>query len=196
MSKPSRAFAGLLVIFLLAIADQLSKWYIVERHFHLASFDAQGPSLDFIPWLLKLPQERLPFYATEVTSFFNLVMVWNKGVSFGMFTSGEHYMPYVLMVMALALTGFFVVWMLRAATLLAAIPLAMIISGALSNVWDRARFGAVVDFLDFHIGSLHWPAFNIADSCIVLGVASLAIHTLLSNKSKNMVAESIKVDEA
>ena len=184
MSKTSRIIFAIALIFLLALADQLSKWYIIERHFRLVSFDAQGPSLDFITWLTQLPQERFPFYRTEVTSFFNLVMVWNKGVSFGMFASTHSWMPYALMVMAVALTGFFVVWMVRATSLLAIIPLAMIISGALSNVWDRARFGAVADFLDVHIGDLHWPAFNIADSCIVVGVALLALHTLCSNKSK------------
>lgn len=186
MSRTSRALIALSLILLLALADQLSKWYIIERHFRLLSFEANGPSLDFMTWLTQLPQERFPFFRTEVTSFFNFTMVWNKGVSFGMFSSTHSYMPYALMVMAVALTSFFVVWLIRATSLWAAIPLAMIISGALSNVWDRARFGAVADFLDFHIGDLHWPAFNIADSCIVVGVALLALHTLCSEKSKKV----------
>lgn len=182
MSRTSRGLIGLLIILVLAYLDQLSKWYVIEMYFRPRDFYAQGASLDFITWLTTLSQERFPFYQSEVTSFFNLVMVWNKGVSFGMFASTHAFMPYALIVMALALTTLFVVWMWRSTSLLASIPLAMVISGALSNVWDRARFGAVADFLDVHIGDLHWPAFNIADSCIVLGVAGLALHTLLSGK--------------
>ena len=183
MSQISRGLIGLIIILVLAYLDQLSKWYVIEMYFRPRDFYAQGASLDFISWLTTMPQDRFPPFQVEINSFFNLVMVWNKGVSFGMFASTHSFMPYALMVMALALTSLFVVWMWRSTSLLAAIPIAMVISGALSNVWDRARFGAVVDFLDFHIGDLHWPAFNIADSCIVLGVAGLALHTLLSNKS-------------
>lgn len=182
MSKTSRLTICFLLIVALAFVDQWSKWYVIERYFRVLSFDGNGPSLGFFEWLVKLPQEQFPFYRTEVTSFFNLVMVWNKGVSFGMFASTSVYVPYALMVMALALTTFFVVWMYRSTSLCAAIPMAMVISGAISNVWDRARFRAVADFLDFHIGDLHWPAFNIADSCIVLGVAGLALYTLLCPK--------------
>jgi signal peptidase II len=114
----------------------------------------------------------------EITSFFNLVMVWNKGVSFGMFASAHDYMPYILSLSALVLCGFLVVWMKRAIRLTTLIPLAMIIAGAISNVWDRVRFGAVADFLDFHYQDIHYPAFNIADCCIVLGVIALAIDGL------------------
>jgi signal peptidase II len=68
--------------------------------------------------------------------------------------------------------------MKRAIRLTTLIPLAMIIAGAISNVWDRVRFGAVADFLDFHYQDIHYPAFNIADCCIVLGVIALAIDGL------------------
>lgn len=183
MSQTCRGLTCVFVILLLAFADQLSKWYVIEMFFRPLSFDADGPTLGFLTWLTKLHQEQFPFYRSEVCSIFNLVMVWNKGVSFGMFSSTHTYMPYALGIMALGLSGVFLVWMWRATSFLAALPLAMIISGALSNVWDRVRFGAVADFLDFHIGELHWPAFNIADSCIVLGVAGLALYTLLSNNT-------------
>ncbi len=170
-------------IIILMLIDQLSKWYVIEQYFRPLSYDASGPTMDFITWLTKIPQEQFPFYRSEICSVFSLVMVWNKGVSFGMFASTQAFMPYVLGVVALGMSVLFLCWMWRATSLLAALPLAMIVSGALSNVWDRVRFGAVADFLDFHIGATHWPAFNIADSCIVLGVAGLALHTLLSGKS-------------
>lgn len=182
MSRVARLSICAFVMIALALLDQLSKWYVIERYFRLRSYDADGPSLDFSTWLTTLTQERFPFYKTEITSFFNLVMVWNQGVSFGMFSSQHQWMPYALGLMALALCSVFLVWMWRATSILASIALALIISGALSNVWDRARFGGVADFLDFHIAGYHWPAFNIADSCIVIGVACLAIHSLFFEK--------------
>ncbi len=185
MSKTTRLLIGLFIIVALAFLDQWSKWYVIEMYFRPRDFYADGASLDFWTWLTSLPQERFPPYQSEITSYFNLVMVWNKGVSFGMFASTHSFMPYALMAMALGLTTFFIIWMWRSTSLLAALPLAMVISGALSNVWDRARFGAVADFLDFHVAGYHWPAFNVADSCIVLGVAGLALHTLLSGKENS-----------
>jgi signal peptidase II len=196
MGKTGRSIFCFTTIILLGFIDQLSKWYIVERYFKPRVWETPTPSMDFIPWLLTRPQERLEFARTEITSFFNLVMVWNKGVSFGMFASTDGHVPIALIVMALALTSLFVFWMWRAKTLMAALPLAFIISGALSNVWDRARFSAVVDFLDVHIGDLHWPAFNIADSCIVIGVAALAVHTLFFDKSDKKVPTEQQADMA
>ena len=178
-------------ILLFALLDQFSKWYVIERLFRPVSFDAHEAGKDFFPWLTTMGQTQFPFYRHGgVTSFFDLVMVWNKGVSFGMFTSTHAFMPYVLMIMALAMTVFFLSWLWRAPNLLTALPISLIVSGALSNVWDRARFGAVADFLDFHIGSMHWPAFNIADSCIVIGVAGLALNTLLSDRENRKLSAS------
>ncbi|PZP56975.1 MAG: signal peptidase II [Micavibrio aeruginosavorus] len=194
MSQTTRFLIGLFIIIALAFLDQWSKWYIIEMYFRPRDFYAEGASLDFWSWLTTMAQERFPPYQIEITSFFNFVMVWNKGVSFGMFASTHSFMPYALMIMALALTIFFIIWLWRSTSLLAALPLAMVISGALSNVWDRARFGAVADFLDFHVAGYHWPAFNIADSCIVLGVAGLALHTLFSakdNTTGNTVSDQV-----
>ncbi len=183
MSGTTRGLISILFIFLVGLFDQWSKWFVIERHFRLFSLKSEGPSVGFIDWLTTIPQDQFPFERTVVTPFFNIVMVWNKGVSFGMFASDHNVMPYILMVMALALTGFFVFWMWRSKSLLASLPLALVVAGAVSNVWDRMRFKAVADFLDFHIGDIHWPAFNVADSCIVVGVAGLALHTLLSGKA-------------
>lgn len=182
MSKTPRLSLCFGLILITSLLDQLSKWWVIERYFRLRSYEADGPSLNFITWLTTLPQERFPFYKTEITSFFNLVMVWNQGVSFGMFSSEHQWMPYALGLMALALCSVFLVWMWRSTSVFASFAIALIISGAISNVWDRARFGGVADFLDFHVASYHWPAFNIADSCIVIGVAGLAIHSLFFEK--------------
>lgn len=164
-----------LFIAVLVLLDQMSKWWIIEMFFRPRVFEAQGASQPFLDWLVSYGQDLFPPARVEVTSFFNLVMVWNKGVSFGMFTSGHDVMPYILGGTALLLCVILAVWMSRAKHLTTLIPLAMIISGAIANVWDRARFGAVTDFLDFHIGDMHYPSFNIADCCIVVGVIALAI---------------------
>ena len=105
-----------------------------------------------------------------VLPFFNLVLVWNRGISFGMLPHGMAG-PYVLVALSLVITSGFVVWLWRADHRGLAVAIGAVIGGALGNVIDRLRFGAVVDFLDFHIGNMHWPAFNVADSAICVGIA-------------------------
>jgi signal peptidase II len=113
----------------------------------------------------------------QVTGFFNLVAVWNPGVSFGLFASASasEYMPYLLSGFALVVVVFLLFWLRKAETSALVIGLAMVIGGALGNVIDRLRFGAVIDFVDWHVGGYHWPAFNIADAGITLGVALLLL---------------------
>src|SRR5437868_11829956 len=98
--------------------------------------------------------------------FFNLVMVQNTGISFGVF-SGPHTLP----MQALILTGFslvisviLLIWLYNNTSRLVACALGAVIGGALGNVIDRLYYGAVADFFDFHIDIYHWPAFNVADS--------------------------------
>ena len=111
----------------------------------------------------------------QVTGFFNLVAVWNSGVSFGLFASASEYMPYLLSGFALVVVVFLLFWLRKAETSALVIGLAMVIGGTLGNVIDRLRFGAVIDFVDWHVGGYHWPAFNIADAGITLGVALLLL---------------------
>lgn len=130
-------------------------------------------------WLAAIDQERFPPAQYEINSIFNLVMVWNNGISFGMFGSDHDAMKYFLGGTAILLVAGLLIWLWRSKSWTTALPLAMVIGGALANVWDRVRFGAVADFLDFHIGEMHYPAFNLADSCIVLGVAALALDGII-----------------
>lgn len=142
-------FIAVLVI----ILDQLTKWLMLE--------------------VLHIPL-RSPI---EVLPFFNLVMVWNHGVSFGMFAHMDARWPLTLL--AIAISAAMLRWhytlLKRTASHLFFYSMAvgMIVGGALGNVIDRIRFGAVVDFLDFHIGGYHWPSFNVADACISIGVMLL-----------------------
>lgn len=107
-----------------------------------------------------------------VTSFFNLVPVWNRGVSFGLL-GGAETSRWVLVVLALIIVGLLVVWLVRAGQGFVVLALTLVIGGALSNVIDRIAYGAVVDFIDIHAFGWHWPAFNIADMAIVVGTAML-----------------------
>jgi signal peptidase II len=169
-----------LLILSLIIIDQVSKWWIIEKYFK------QGlNSFGFFEWLTNLSQDRLDFVRIEITSFFNLVMVWNEGVSFGLFSNSHDMMPLILSIFAILLSSVFAVWLSKSTSKMTSIPIAFVIAGALSNVWDRARFGAVADFFDMHVLGHHWPAFNIADSLIVVGVVCLAIDSLFFEPKRN-----------
>ena len=129
------------------------------------------------PWILSVFEDR--FQAIEVSPFFNLVLVYNRGVSFGMFTNDLAHGPYLLAGMAVAIAAG-VWWFLlrRAEKTIMAIAAGLIIGGAFGNALDRLLYGAVVDFLDFHVAGYHWPAFNIADCAIVVGAAVLVFDGL------------------
>ena len=114
----------------------------------------------------------------EVTSFFNLVPVWNRGVSFGIFADGPEITRWLLTVFALVVSVMLGLWMVRGGGRLLVFGLALIIGGAIGNVIDRVRFGAVIDFFDLHAGGYHWPAFNIADAAIFCGVVMLIVENL------------------
>jgi signal peptidase II len=109
-----------------------------------------------------------------VTSFFNLVLVYNPGASFSFLADAGGWQRWFFVALALAISVWLVVTIRRhAAERLLPSALALVRGGALGNVIDRLRFGAVVDFLDFHLAGWHWPAFNVADSAITVGVALL-----------------------
>ena len=106
----------------------------------------------------------------EVPPFFNLVLTWNRGISFGMFNDGAAG-AYALAALSTTIAAGFAVWLWRTDYKWLAVALGAVIGGALGNVVDRLRFGAVVDFLDFHAFGWHWPAFNVADSAVCVGIA-------------------------
>ena len=135
------------------LLDQLSKWAILER--------------------VMVPAREIP-----VTGFFNLVLTCNTGVSFGLFGSDSAAMPWVLSGLSLAIVVGLLVWLRRQPRRLAELAIGLIVGGAIGNVIDRMRFGCVVDFLDIHAAGWHWPAFNVADSAITVGVVLLLIDGL------------------
>ena len=114
-----------------------------------------------------------------VTSFFNLALTYNRGISFGLFNGGAGVNALIFSLAAAAIIGVLVYWLHRAASPFLAVAIGMIIGGAVGNVIDRLRLGAVVDFLDFHVDAFHWPAFNLADSAICIGVIAMLLDGLL-----------------
>ncbi|MBQ9738486.1 MAG: signal peptidase II [Alphaproteobacteria bacterium] len=117
----------------------------------------------------------------KVMPCFNLILAYNTGVSFSMFAGNN---PYVLSIIALSVCALLAWWMQKETDEWTRIGFVMIIGGAVSNVIDRFIHGAVVDFLDFYIGSYHWPAFNVADMAICIGAGIVILRSFLTNKGK------------
>ena len=150
---------GLSLAALVVGLDQASKWWILA--------DVMDPPR-VIP----------------VTPFFNIVVVWNRGVSFGILNQESAWVPWLLSALAAAICVVLFIWLRRADGRWLAGGLGLIIGGALGNVIDRVRFGAVFDFLDVHAAGYHWPAFNVADAAITVGVATLLIDSLIAGRNE------------
>ena len=148
--------AGLLVL----VADQASKYWVLD--------------------ILRLPE----IGTIPVLPVLNLTMVWNQGVTFGLFHQTGAMGPYILAAVALAVVVALGIWLRRAETRLVAAALGVIAGGAIGNVIDRVRFGAVVDFLHAHAWGWSWYVFNVADAAIVCGVAALVLDGILPARTR------------
>lgn len=145
---------GLMVAVVALALDQFSKFWLLE----IVDIDSRPPM--------------------AIGPIFNLVMVWNRGISFGMLA--EHNLPYALVALSLVIVAVLATWLRCAQERWVAFSIGLVIGGALGNVVDRLRFGAVADFFDFHVAGYHWPAFNIADASIFIGVVLLCAHSMLT----------------
>ena len=166
MKKISAALPLSWAAFVVA-TDQLTKW-LVMRTFE--------------------PYEVLPV----IPGFFNLTFITNTGAAFGMFAGAESVWRQVffLVVGAAALIIlFFAFHHYRRQGLLYVVALGLIGGGAVGNMIDRIRFGSVVDFLDFYIQGYHWPAFNVADSAITVGVGLFLLASFLEEKKKHSAGD-------
>jgi signal peptidase II len=115
-----------------------------------------------------------------ITSFFELILVWNRGISYGLFQQSTEMGRWVLIVFSIAAAIFLAVWAWRAGERLLALALGLIAGGALGNVVDRLLYGAVLDFAHLFWGTFSWYVFNIADAAIVAGVAVLLYDSVRS----------------
>jgi signal peptidase II len=141
----------LLIASLVVVVDQATKWLIVQN-FRM--------------------HEALPV----IPDFFDLVYVRNKGAAFGIFADTGFRVPFLLTTTMVAVV--FLVWFyrqLKPEQVLSRSALSMVLGGAVGNLIDRLRLGEVIDFLDVHWFQHHWPAFNVADSAICVGVGMLLL---------------------
>ena len=157
---------GLALAALIVAVDQATKWWIMEG--------------------VMMPPRVIP-----LTPFFNLVMTWNRGVSFGLFNNGSPLNALILPLVAIVISVLLVTWLARVHKPMVAYGLGSVIGGAVGNLIDRMRFGAVADFLDFHLWGYHWPAFNIADSAITIGVAILIADSLFGTAEQHRKNEGL-----
>ena len=144
------------------LLDQWTKWLVLNE----PRFNALG-CLD----------RTQPCGAIEVSPIFDLSMVWNRGVSFGMAQS-DGVMRWILVVLTIGIAVGFAILLIRAQRLSTTLALSLVVGGALGNVIDRIRFGAVVDFLDFSDVYFRW-VFNVADAAISVGAVLLFIDQFL-----------------
>lgn len=180
-NKGMNPLKTIVIALFIVIADQLSKWAVME-HILRPLHAIKQESVGLFDWFASAP-DRLPYLGIDVTPFFNFVVVWNQGVSFGLFNNDSDLGPYLLIALSFVIILCFGIWAFRTHSLTNHIGIALVIGGAIGNVIDRFRFGAVFDFLDVHVFGHHWPAFNIADSAICTGVFILMIYTFLFEKS-------------
>ncbi|OGA31258.1 MAG: signal peptidase II [Betaproteobacteria bacterium RIFCSPLOWO2_12_FULL_67_28] len=137
------------------------------------AFAAAIVAADRVTKLIVL-QAFAPGETFAVTGFFNLVLVFNKGAAFSFLAGAPGWQAPLFAAIALAAAAFISVLLVRhPRRRLFCAGLALILGGALGNLWDRLEWGQVVDFLDFHAVGWHWPAFNVADSAITVGAGLL-----------------------
>lgn len=152
---------GLALAGLVVVLDQLTKWWMVAV--------VLDPPLPVLPFL-------------------NLVLVHNRGASFGILNNDSVWVPWLLTGFAAVISVALVVWLARASGRWLGTAIGLILGGAVGNMIDRVRLGAVVDFIDVFAGRYHWPAFNVADSAITLGVVALLIDSLIVRGSDRTVS--------
>ena len=157
---------GILTAIVIILLDQVSKYYVLT---FLAANNDQ-------------PIELLPF--------FRIVLVYNQGVSFGMF-NGIEYGRYILTAVSALITLILIYWLFTTQEKPLILALCLIIGGAIGNMIDRVRQGAVTDFIDVFVGTYHWPAFNIADSAIFIGVACLCFEQLWCHRKDKLHAKTL-----
>ncbi len=145
---------GLCAAFAMLVVDQAHKLWMLDIY----DITSRQP-VQVLPWL-------------------DLVMAWNKGVSYSLLQADSELGRYALLALTLGATALLVIWLWRAPERLVTFALGLIVGGALGNAIDRALYGAVADFFHFHIGTFSWYVFNLADVGIVAGVGLLLYESI------------------
>lgn len=163
------------------VADQITKGILL--YLITGTVPLFGVAWDVVP---------VPYLMTQVCNFFNIVFTWNPGASFSMLRGLGEAAPLIIIIGTGFIIGFIAYYLFARAPKYERAPLALVVGGAIGNLIDRVRFGAVIDFLDFHIGGWHYPSFNVADMCIVIGVAWLILNFVLARRRCVRSVESDK----
>jgi lipoprotein signal peptidase len=165
VTRSTRVVTGAGVALAMLAADQASKYWILD--------------------VLRLPD----IGSMPILPGLNFTMVWNYGITFGLFRSNSAWAAMALAAVALAVVAALSAWLWRAERLAVAIALGAVAGGAVGNVIDRARFGAVVDFIHAHAFGWSWYVFNLADAAIVCGVAALVFDGMRHPPAGRLAAE-------
>lgn len=152
-ARPAAIGRWLALAALIIVADQASKWLVLER--------------------------MLPGETIVVTPFWNWVLTFNAGAAFSFLSDAGGWQRWFFTALAFAISGWILLTLRRHGNdVRLSLSLSLIMAGALGNVVDRIRFGAVVNFIQWHAAGYAWPAFNVADSAITVGAVLLAIDQL------------------
>jgi signal peptidase II len=154
-------YISFLIVALIYFIDRLSKIYIIQ-------LDENNFGSDIFN-----------------SAYLNIVLIWNKGIAFGLLSFTESHFYNILSLIISLIVAILVLMTLKSQGL-KRYSLLMIVGGALGNLHDRIMFKAVPDFIDFHVGSFHWFIFNVADIFITVGVISMVLLEFTNNnKQKN-----------
>ena len=153
-------YISFLIVALIYFLDRLSKIYVIQ-------LDKNN-------------------FGSEIfnSSYLNIVLIWNKGIAFGLFSFNETHLYNILSLIILIIVIIVIIMSLRTQGF-KRYSLLMVVGGALGNLYDRIFFNAVPDFIDFHIGEFHWFIFNVADMFISLGVIFMILYELIDNNKNN-----------
>lgn len=159
---------GLILALIILLADQASKFWVLQ---YFGADETSDPTAIYS--------------GVKINAIFDFVLTWNRGVSFGLFNQDSSYNTWIFSSLALVMVGFLLFWLKKSENLWTRIAIGLIIGGALGNVVDRLRFGAVVDFLSFHLNQYYWPAFNVADAAISVGAVIMIAEAWLVKPTKD-----------
>jgi len=154
-------------IFALAafLIDRLNKWWFIE--------------------IFDLPTKGV----VEILPIFDVVMVWNKGISFGFLPAQSEFGRWALIVLNLIIVAFLTYWLKSVQVRYVACAIGLVIGGAIGNIYDRVMFGAVADFFQFHAGGWYFAVFNVADSFIFIGAMFLIFNTTFGKEKPKQLSK-------
>tara|TARA_B100001057_G_scaffold91555_1_gene87857 strand:+ start:227 stop:715 length:489 start_codon:yes stop_codon:yes gene_type:complete len=162
MQKKNRIFfLNLLVVTIIFLIDRASKAYVINLF------------------------EDLNSHQIFITSFLNVYLIWNEGIAFGLFSS-ESKNIYNFITVLIIIINLFIIYILFKLNDVRKFFFLVVLGGSLGNLYDRLIYNAVPDFIDFHVGNLHWFIFNPADIFISVGVVCLILVEFFSKNKKNV----------